>query len=304
MKKLVVLVGPTAVGKTELSLSLAESFTCPIISVDSRQLYRGLELGTAAPTAEEQSRVSHHFVSVLDIDSYYSASDFERDALCTLEQLYIQKDVVIASGGSMMYVDALCNGVDPMPTIKPEIRQQLYKQYETEGLDNILAQLKLLDPVHYKKVDTKNYKRVIHALEVCVQTGKPYSSFLSNSAKDRPFQIIKIGLERDREELYDRISRRVDDMFDLGLLREARMYHSVREFNALNTVGYKEIFAYLDGVWDLATTIEKIKRNTRIYAKQQLRWFKKDVNTHWINLSQIDQIEALKQIKGVVNLGY
>lgn len=301
MKKLLVLVGPTGVGKTELSLKIAEYYKSPIISIDSRQIYKGLEVGTAAPTREQKSRVEHHFVDFLDTDEYFSASDYEEAAIAKLNQLFTTHDVVVATGGSMMYVDALCYGVDPMPTIDLQLREGLYKQYEAEGLENILMQLKLLDSVHYEKVDHKNYKRVIHALEVCLQTGKPYSSFLTNTAKDRPFDIIRVGIERDREELYERINKRVDMMMDSGILDEAKSFYSHKDKNALNTVGYKELFKFLDGDWELDFAIEKIKQNTRIYSRQQMRWFKKDKQTTWFNLSHLDEDTVLKRIIDIIN---
>lgn len=296
MKKLLVLVGPTGVGKTELSLKIAEHFPSPILSVDSRQLYKGIEIGTAAPTEQQKARVPHYFVGTLAVDQYYSVSEYETAAIKELEILYQTHNVVVATGGSMMYVDALCYGIDPIPTIDAEIRENLYQQFEEEGLEPILAQLKILDPEHYNEVDQKNYKRVIHALEVCLMTGKPFSSFRTKTKKERPFQIIKIGIERDREELYERINTRVDQMVEDGLLDEAKIYFEQRHLNALNTVGYKEIFKHLEGEWDLDFAIEKIKQSTRIYSRQQLRWFKKDENTYWINLSNMSEDTALTDI--------
>lgn len=300
MKKLLVLVGPTGVGKTELSLKIAEHFSSPILSVDSRQLYKGIEIGTAAPTEQQKMRVPHYFVGTLAIDQYYSVSEYETAAIERLEALYQTHNVVIATGGSMMYVDALCYGIDPIPTIDADIREDLYKQFERDGLEPILAQLKILDPEHYNEVDQKNYKRVIHAVEVCLMTGKPFSSFRTKTKKERPFQIIKVGIERDREELYHRINRRVDQMIEDGLLDEAKQYFEQRHLNALNTVGYKEIFRHLEGEWNLEFAIEKIKQSTRIYSRQQLRWFKKDESTHWLNLSNTSEDEALAQILAII----
>lgn len=296
MKKLVVLVGPTGVGKTELSLNLAEHYASPILSVDSRQLYKGIEIGTAAPTSTQLERVKHYFVGTLNVDQYYSVSDYESHAIETLEKLFQSHEIIIATGGSMMYIDALCYGIDPIPTIDPQIREALYNQYEQEGLEPILAQLKLLDPIHYNEVDQKNYKRVIHAVEVCIMTGRPFSSLRTKTKKERPFQIIRIGLERNREELYNRINLRVDAMLTDGILEEAKHHHSQKKLNALNTVGYKELFKYLDGEWELGFAIDKIKQSTRIYSRQQLRWFKKDSSTHWINLSTTDNTEALNKM--------
>ncbi|MDR2950400.1 MAG: tRNA (adenosine(37)-N6)-dimethylallyltransferase MiaA [Prevotella sp.] len=296
MKRLIVLLGPTGVGKTALSLNLAEHYHSTIISADSRQFYKGLEIGTAAPTADQLLRVPHYLVGMLDINDYYSASEFERDALNIIDDLHKKHDVVIASGGSMMYIDALCNGIDDVPTIDENLRKELFQLYEQEGLEPIRAQLKVLDPVFYDEVDLKNHKRVIHALEVCLMTGKPYSSFRTKTKKERPFQIIKVGLMRDREELYDRINKRTDEMMDLGFLKEAEKFYPQRHLNSLNTVGYKELFKYLDGEWTLDFAIEKIKQSTRIYSRKQMTWFKRDKEIYWINLSEVSESEALKKI--------
>lgn len=289
---LLVLAGPTGVGKTELSLELAKTLNSPILSADSRQIYKGIEIGTAAPTPEQKKAVTHHFAGELSIDEYFSAAEFENQALNLLYKLFETHPTIVATGGSMMYLDALCYGIDKMPDVDPQIREQLFQQYQQEGLENILQQLKIWDPKHYNEVDKKNYKRVIHALEICLSTGKPYSTFRLNSVKQRPFNIVKIGLERDREDLYNRINKRVDDMIALGLVEEARSLFSKRHLNALNTVGYKEIFNYLEGTWTLDFAIEKIKQSTRIYARQQLRWFKKDTNTLWINISHTPYEDA------------
>lgn len=296
MKTLLVLAGPTGVGKTELSLELATTLNSPILSVDSRQIYKGIEIGTAAPTSEQKELVTHYFVGELSVEDYFSAAEFENKALLLLHTLFRNHKAILATGGSMMYIDALCYGIDIMPDVEPEVRKQLQIQYQKEGLENILQQLKMWDPIHYNKVDKKNYKRVIHALEVCLSTGKPYSSFRLNTTKQRPFKIVKVGLERDREDLYQRINARVDSMIELGLIDEARYLFDKKQLNALNTVGYKEIFKYLDNSWPLDFAIEKIKQNTRIYARQQLRWFKKDNNTLWINLSKTSAQEAIQLI--------
>lgn len=296
MKKLIVLLGPTGVGKTALSLSLAGHYRSPIISADSRQFYKGLEIGTAAPTTEQLSQVQHFLVGMLDITDYYSASEFERDALNIIEEQHKTHDVLLATGGSMMYIDALCNGIDDVPTIDEELRKEVYALYEKEGLEPIRAQLKALDPVFYNEVDLKNYKRVIHALEVCLMTGKPYSSFRTNTKKHRPFNIIKIGLMREREQLYERINHRVDVMMELGLLEEAKQCYPQRHLNSLNTVGYKELFKYLDDEWTLDFAIDKIKQNSRIYSRKQMTWFKRDKDIHWINLSETTDNEALQKI--------
>lgn len=296
MKRLLVLLGPTGVGKTALSLTLAEQYHSPVISADSRQFFKGLEIGTAAPTAAQLQRVPHYLVGMLDVTDYYSASEFERDALNIISELHQSHDILIATGGSMMYIDALCNGIDDVPTIDEDLRKEVYALYEREGLEPIRAQLKVLDPEFYDQVDLKNYKRVIHALEVCLMTGKPYSSFRTQTKKERPFEIIKIGLTRDRAELYERINKRVDEMMEGGLLDEAKRFYPQRHLNALNTVGYKELFKYLDGEWSLEFAIEKIKQSTRIYSRKQITWFKRDKDIHWINLSEMREEEALKKI--------
>lgn len=300
-KKLLVLLGPTGVGKTELSLSLAEYWGCPIISADSRQLYRGLTIGTAAPTPEQMARVRHFMVGTLDINDYYSASEFETNCLNLLSELYQKHDVVVLTGGSMMYIDALCKGIDDVPSIDDNLRQEVWAQYEREGLESIQAQLKILDPLFYDQVDLKNHKRVIHALEVCLMAGKPYSSFRTNSVKQRPFEIIRVGLMRDREELYRRINGRVDSMIADGLLAEAQHYYPMKNLNSLNTVGYKELFKYMDGEWTLDFAIEKIKQHSRIYSRKQATWFKRDPDILWVNLSTTDPISAQKTIRSRVD---
>ena len=292
MNSLITLLGPTGVGKTELSLKVAERFNSPIISSDSRQLYRDLPIGTAAPTPEQQARVKHYFVGTLNLTDYYSASQFETDVLALLEQLHATIPHVVMTGGSMMYIDAVCKGIDDIPTVTPEIRAAIYQQFAQEGLTPILEELKVADPKHYEEVDRQNYKRVIHAVEICRMTGKPYSSFRTNTRKSRPFQISKVGLTRDREELYDRINRRVDVMMEEGLLEEARSVYPYRALNALNTVGYKELFNYFSGEWTLDLAIEKIKRNSRVYARKQMTWFKHDPEIHWFHP---DEEEAIFQ---------
>lgn len=283
MNTLVILLGPTGVGKTELSLRIAEHFGSPIISSDSRQLYKDLPIGTAAPTPEQMARVKHYMVGTLSLTDYYSASNFEEDVISLLQTLHRTIPTVVMTGGSMMYIDAVSKGIDDIPTVTPEIREAIYAQFEREGLDNILQELKDSDPVHYEEVDRMNYKRVIHAVEICRMTGKPYSSFRTNIKKERPFNIIKIGLTRYREELYDRINRRVDQMMADGMLEEARKVYPFRHLNSLNTVGYKELFKYFDGEWPLDLAIEKIKRNSRVYARKQMTWFKRDEEIKWFH---------------------
>lgn len=287
---LIILLGPTGVGKTELSLQLAEHFGSPIISSDSRQLYKELPIGTAAPTPEQLARVKHYMVGTLGLTDYYSASNFEADVLSLLETLHQTTPTVVMTGGSMMYIDTVCKGIDDIPTVDPDIRQAIYAQFEREGLAPILAELKAADPAHYDEIDRMNYKRVIHAVEICRTTGKPYSSFRTRIRKERPFKIIKVGLTRDREELCQRINSRVDQMMNDGLLEEVRRVYPFRHLNSLNTVGYKELFNYLDGEWTLDLAVEKIRRNSRVYARKQMTWFKRDTEIRWFHPDQEAEI--------------
>ena len=291
--RLVVLIGPTGVGKTELSLSLAEFLHTPIINAYSRQLFSDLPIGTAAPTEAQQQRVRHYFVGTLGLTDYYSAAQYETDVLRLLDDLYSQHPYALLTGGSMMYIDAVCKGIDDIPTVDEETRRLMWKRYEEVGLEQLCKELKLLDPEYYNLVDHKNPKRVIHALEICYMTGKPYSSFRTSQPKVRPFDILKIGLRREREELYGRINRRVDQMITDGLVEEARKVIAYRHTNALNTVGYKEIFKYIDGSWTLETAVEKIKQNTRIYSRKQMTWFRRDESIHWFHP---DETEAIKKL--------
>lgn len=280
---LIVLIGPTGVGKTELSLRLAEYFHTCIVSCDSRQLYADLKIGTAAPTEPQLARVPHHFIGTLQLTDYYSAAQYESEAIDLLNRLFEIHSTVILTGGSMMYVYAICKGIDDIPTVDAETRQLMLQKYEQEGLEHLCAELKLLDPEYYKIVDLKNPKRVIHALEICYMTGKTYTSFRTQQKKERPFRIIKIGLKREREELYERINLRVDQMMEEGLEEEARNVYPYRHLNALNTVGYKELFKYFDGEWTLPFAVEKIKQNSRIYSRKQMTWFKRDEEIHWFH---------------------
>lgn len=289
MNTLLVLLGPTGVGKTEWSIRLAKALNTPVVSADSRQIYRGMQIATAAPTAEEQEQAAHFFVGTLSPETYYSASAYEQEVLSLLEELFKQHPVVILSGGSMMYIDAVCKGMDELPTVDEELRNQLRELYLREGLDPIRQQLKILDPLFYSQVDLKNPQRVIHALEICLMSGKPYSSLRTNPDKKRPFRIVKIGFTRDREDLYDRINRRVDAMVLEGLVEEARSFYPMRHLNSLNTVGYKELFRYFDGDWSLEQAIEKIKQHSRNYARKQLTWFRRDNAVHWVNLTDKEQ---------------
>mgnify|MGYP005928005717 FL=1 len=292
MKTLIVLLGPTGVGKTELSLSLAEFFHIPILNADSRQLFRDLPIGTAAPTANELARVKHYFVGTLSLTDYYSAAQYEQDVLQTLQnEVFVTHDLALLSGGSMMYIDAICKGIDDIPTVDEETRQYLLEIYEEKGLDYIRQELKLRDPEYYQQVDLHNAKRVIHALEICYMTGKTYTSFRIRKPSPRPFKLIKIGLKREREELYERINQRVDHMMEQGLEAEARKVYPMRTQNALNTVGYKELFRYFDGEWTRDFAIEKIKQNSRIYSRKQMTWFKRDKEIVWFHPEQTEEIK-------------
>lgn len=287
---LIVLLGPTGVGKTNLSLRLAEKYQAQIVSSDSRQIFKQMQIGTAAPTPEQLARVQHHFVGKLELNDYYSAAQFEIDVLEFLESYFQKHSVAIMTGGSMMYIDAICKGIDDIPTIDPKLRNELMELYEKEGLDPIRSQLKMLDPIYYDQVDLQNPKRVIHALEVCLMTGAPYSNLRKKRIKERPFRILQIGLIRDREELYQRINERVDEMMTEGLLEEARTLYQYRTLNALNTVGYKELFAYFDGTLTLDEAVEKIKQNSRIYSRKQMTWFKRDASIRWFHPDQETEI--------------
>ena len=281
---LLVLIGPTGVGKTELSLQLAERLCTCIVSADSRQLYADLPIGTAAPTPQQLARVEHHMVGTLQLTDYYSAARYEEEVMQLLGHLFGTHSTVILTGGSMMYIDAVCKGIDDIPTVDEETRRTLLQRYEAEGLSQLANELRLLDPEYYRTVDLKNPKRVIHALEICYMTGRPYSSFRTESVKQRPFRIVKVGLRRDREELYQRINSRVVEMVQQGLVEEARRVMPYRQLNSLNTVGYKEMFRYLDGEWSLDEAIAKIQQNSRIYSRKQMTWFKRDPDIHWIDL--------------------
>lgn len=285
-----MIIGPTGVGKTELSLQLAEFFRTSILNADSRQLYRDIPIGTAAPTIEEMQRVPHYFVGTLGLQDYYSAAQYETDAITLLDQLFRDRDVVLLSGGSMMYIDAVCHGIDDIPTIDELTRERMRERYEREGLEPLQNELRLLDPEYYQICDIRNPKRVVHALEICYMTGRTYTSFRRNAHKERPFRIIKIGLQREREELYQRIGLRVDQKVEQGLIEEARRVLPFRDCNSLNTVGYKELFRYFDGEWDLDFALEKVKRNTRVYSRKQVTWFKKDGKVAWFHPSAVEEI--------------
>ena len=289
-KTLIVLIGPTGVGKTDLSIKIAEKYGSPIISADSRQLYSDLKIGTAAPTEEYLKRVKHYFVGTLKLTDYYSAAQYESEVISLLEELFKSNNTILLTGGSMMYIDAICKGIDDIPTVDSETRQMMMEKYEKEGLDRLCAELKLLDPEYYSTVDLKNPKRVIHALEICYMTGKTYTSFRTGNKKQRPFDIIKIGLCRDREELYERINKRVDIMIKEGLVDEVKSVYEYRNLNSLNTVGYKEIIQYLEGKCTLEFAIEKIKQNSRIYSRKQITWFKRDNDITWFHPDKEEEI--------------
>ena len=289
--KLIVITGPTAVGKTELCMELAQWLNIPIINADSRQMFRELKIGTAAPTDKQLQQVRHYFVGNLSISDYYSASMYEQDVNKLLAELFTTSNYALLTGGSMMYIDAVCNGIDDIPTVDETTRQLMKQRLAEEGLEALVEELKQLDPEHYKVVDRQNPRRVVHALEICHMTGKTYTSFRKAEKKQHPFQIVKIGLNRDRSELYERINLRVDKMIQNGLVDEARNLTSYRHANALNTLGYKELFNYFDGIWNLDEAIERIKGNTRRYARKQLTWFKRDATMRWFHPNDVELIK-------------
>jgi tRNA dimethylallyltransferase len=288
---LIVLLGPTGVGKTDVSIELAARFNCEIISADSRQFFREMSIGTAVPSDTQLDRIRHHFIRFISIGDYYSSSLFERDVLDLLPTLFSKNQIVLMSGGSGMYIDAVCNGIDDIPDVDPVIREKYISKYKEEGIEGIRLALKLLDPEHYSKVDLKNYKRIIRALEICETSGLPYSSFLKKQKRERDFRIIKIGLQRERDDLFNRINLRVDNMLEKGLEDEARLLYKFRETNALNSVGYREFFEYFDGSVTREKAIELIKRNSRRYAKRQMTWWIKDKEIKWFQPDQLQEIE-------------
>lgn len=289
-KTLLVILGPTGVGKTELSLQIAEHFESPIISADSRQIYRDIPICTAAATPAQQARVRHYFVGTHALDEKFSAAQFEIETMALLERLFTELDTVVMTGGSMMYIDAVVKGIDDMPDVDPYIRASVREQYEISGLEPLLAQLRLLDPDYYARVDKRNTQRVIHGVEMCLSTGRPFSSFHTGARKERPFRIVQIGLQRERQELYGRIDKRVQQMLDDGLEAEARRVFPMRHLNSLNTVGMKEMFMYFEGQYTLEQAQERICHNTHIYSKKQMTWFKRDKEIHWFDPSQTNEI--------------
>ena len=290
MKTLVVVLGPTGVGKTELCLTIAEHLGIDIINADSRQIFAELPIGTAAPTQEQQQRVHHHFVGNHHLNDYYSASIYEEEVMALLRDKFERGDVAMLTGGSMMYIDAVCNGIDDIPTIDDATRQMMKARLETEGLPALVEELRRLDPEHYQIVDKNNPRRVVHALEICYMTGKTYTSFRTNSKKERPFRVLKIGLNRDRGELYERINQRVLAMMDAGLEDEAHSYYTQKRHNSLNTVGYREMFDYFDGLTDRVEAIRRIQSNSRRYMRKQLTWFKKDPEIVWFHPDNVKEI--------------
>ena len=287
---LIVVTGPTGVGKTDIAIRLAREFGTEIISADSRQIYRDIPIGTAAPTTEQLAEVKHHFVGILGLDEYYSAAQFEEDVMNLLPVLFARSPYVVMCGGSMMYVDAVCKGIDNIPTISDGIRTAVAKRLADLGADAMREELKRLDPAYYEQVDLNNMKRVIHAVEICEQAGVPYSHLRTGVAKQRPFRILKIGLTLPRAELFDRINRRVVKMIDCGLVEEASRVYPQRHLNSLNTVGYKELFAWMDGTMDYDTAVARIQKNTRVYAKKQLTWYAKDPSMQWFLPTDYDKI--------------
>lgn len=284
------MLGPTGVGKTALSIDLAQALETEIVSADSRQIYRELPIGTAAPTAMERAAVPHHLVATRSIVEPYSASLFAEEATDIITHLHKEREYVLASGGSMMYIDALCRGIDEMPDVRPEVRELVWARYDAEGLDPILAELSVLDPVYFNRVDRRNYKRVLHGYEMCLSTGRPFSSYHTGTRQARPWQTIKVGLTREREELYERINLRVLQMIERGLEEEARAVYPHRDLNALNTVGYKELFAYFDGLISREEAIRQIQRNSRVYARKQLTWWRRDPSIQWFHPEDSDSI--------------
>lgn len=289
-KTLIVIVGPTAIGKTALAIELAKHYQTEIISADSRQFFKEMSIGTAKPSVEELAAAPHHFINSHSITQFFSTGDFEVQALALMEKLFTKHDVLVMVGGSGLYINAVCNGLDDMPEIDLDIRERLNQQFANDGIEAIREQLATLDPEYYAKVDQSNPQRMIRGLEVVLSTGQKLSSFLTSNKKERPFNIVKIGLNTDREKLYNQINHRVDIMMQEGLLEEVKSLEAYKELNALKTVGYSEIFDYLDGKIDLATAVDKIKQNTRRFAKRQLTWFRKDEDTTWFEPRQGEQV--------------
>lgn len=294
-KRLIVIVGPTGSGKTDLSIAVAEHFAAPIISTDSRQFYRGMAIGTAQPSRGQMERVEHHLVDCLDVSEEFNCGAYERVALERLSELFAKHDTVVAVGGSGLYIKALCEGMDDLPDAEPALREELLRRLETEGLESLVEQLRELDEAYYNEVDRCNPQRVLRAVEVCLTTGHPYSSLRKGGSKKRDFEIVKIGIDYPREELYDRINRRVDLMMEAGLEAEARAMLPHRHLNALQTVGFSELFDYFDGAISKEEAIELIKRNSRRYAKRQMTWFRRDKDIRWF--TKPNAVEVLEYLE-------
>ena len=288
---LLVVLGPTGVGKTEVGLHIAEQLRTPVISCDSRQFYREMKIGTAAPTKAQLQRATHYFVGCRSVTEPLNAGQFELEVMALLPEIFKQHRTALMVGGSMLYIDAVCKGIDNLPTVDRDIREALHSVYKNEGLEGIRALLQHLDPAYYQKVDLKNHQRILHALEICLMTNQPYSSLRTGMEKERPFNIVKIGLNLPREELYDRINRRVDGMMNEGFEEEARRLYHLRSLNALNTVGYKELFACFDGTWDRDVAVGMIRQNARRYAKKQLTWFNRDREITWFLPDEMNKID-------------
>ena len=289
-KYLIVIAGPTGIGKTDLSIEIAKKYNADILSCDSRQFFKEMSIGTAVPTKKELEEVKHHFIQNISIEQEYSVGKFEIDALKKINEIHKTNEVVVMVGGSGLYIDAVCRGLDHFPDVPNILRDELNLKYEKQGIEVLKKQLDTLDPEYYKEVDQANPHRIIRALEICIHTGKTFTSFRKQQQKARPFKTIKLILTRDREELYERINKRVDFMMAQGLLEEAQNLYKQKENNALQTVGYKELFAYFDGEWDLETAILEVKKNTRRYAKRQMTWFRRDSNSIFFNPSDTHQI--------------
>ena len=299
-RTLVVVTGPTASGKTDLAISIARHFACDIISADSRQIYRDIPIGTAAPSPGERRRAVHHFVGFLGLEEYYSAARFESDVMALLPSMWEKSSVAVMCGGSMMYVDAVVRGIDDMPAVDDSTRAYVAALYRDHGLDSICAQLEIVDPHYYARVDRRNPRRLLHALEVSLQAGRPYSSFCTGEARQRDFRVVKLAIDYPREQLFGRINSRVERMMDAGFVEEARAAFAVAgNANSLNTVGYKELKKYIDGEWDLATAVARIAKNTRVYAKKQLTWLRRDNDVHWLDPSADLFPQALAVIKKI-----
>ncbi len=290
MNTLIVVVGPTGIGKSKISIRLAKHYHSEIISADSRQLYRELCIGTAVPSQEELETVPHHFIQTKSIQDYYNVSDYEVEALTLINHLFTFKNPLVLTGGSMLYVDTVCKGIDDIPTVDPEIREEVVDWYRNNGLEALRERLRLIDPEYYRIADLNNPKRLLHAVEIHQMTGTPISAFRKNTVKERPFRMIKIGINQDRKILYDRINSRVEQMMDAGLLDEVRSVYPYRNLNSLNTVGYKELFAYFDGACSLDEAVDLIKRNSRKYARKQLTWYRRDADIKWFEPDQVQKI--------------